>query len=454
LLDNERRLGAYVLDAVQNGHWLIQKEISGELASKPPMLTWLAALSTLAIGELTRFAIYLPSALATIAVALLLLTEGRRHFGWAAGFLSALAYLLSSAGDRQMMTARYDGLLALPVTLAAVAAFRAWQTGRGWTWFWLAGAFGTLVKGPLALILGAAGLLAHRWERRTGHETHLRGGHTWGVLLFLAICGGWFLLAYAEAGPAVVAKMFGRELAAHATGAGRKETMFVGFYEPPLSVLAALAPWSLFAGLGLWRVFRQPALETEARRFERFLVCWFVVGLLLFCIAAHQRGRLIFPILPPVAWLAGRELARWVRFWSTTRLLRTAGALAIVVLSVLSLYHHVLLGRSAHVRTTLGMREIAGRLDQDVAAKLVHVDTPFALQFYLNTARPLMSFADAAVRLRQDQPAYVAVCNYAKLQTQLGPDNPALHELARWPVTGTPEIRVVSNRPRLPAPPP
>jgi 4-amino-4-deoxy-L-arabinose transferase-like glycosyltransferase len=147
LMDNERRLGAYVLDAVQNGHWMIQKEISGELASKPPMLTWLAALSTLAIGELTRFAIYLPSALATIGVALLLLTEGRRHFGWAAGFLSALAYLLSSAGDRQMMTARYDGLLALPVTLAAVAAFRAWQTGRGWTWFWLAGAFGTLVKG-------------------------------------------------------------------------------------------------------------------------------------------------------------------------------------------------------------------------------------------------------------------------------------------------------------------
>src|SRR6185503_6827461 len=324
LVDNERRVGAYVLDAVQNGHWFIQTDVTGALASKPPLLTWMAALVTLAFGEINRFAIYFPSALAAMAVALIILGAGTRYFGWRAGFLGGLMYLLCVAGDHQVMTARYDGLLALPVTLAALAAFRAWSLGRGWTWFWLAGAIGTLAKGPIALVLGGAGLAAHFWERRTGHESRLRGSHWLGVLLFLTICGGWFLLAYADMGPALTEKMLGRELAAHATGAGRDEAMFLGFYAPPLSFLGEFAPWSVVAAVAFWRVWRRPAPEDEARRLERFLSCWFFLGLLLFCIAAHQRTRLIYPLLPAAALLAGRELARWVQFWSALRLVRAA----------------------------------------------------------------------------------------------------------------------------------
>jgi len=140
LMDNERRSGGYGLDAVQNGHWLIQRDITGEIASKPPMLTWMAGLVTLALGRLTRFALYLPSALATLGVAWAILYAGRSRFGWQAAFFGALTYLLSPMGDKQVMTARYDGLFALPVTLGALAAFRAWNLGRGWTWLWLASA--------------------------------------------------------------------------------------------------------------------------------------------------------------------------------------------------------------------------------------------------------------------------------------------------------------------------
>src|ERR1044071_1418316 len=72
LMDNERRVGAYVLDAVQNGNWVIQKDVTGDIASKPPLLTWIAAVATVCTGSLNRFAIYLPSALAVIGIALLL----------------------------------------------------------------------------------------------------------------------------------------------------------------------------------------------------------------------------------------------------------------------------------------------------------------------------------------------------------------------------------------------
>lgn len=448
-MGNETRIGSYVLDAVQNGHWIVQRDITGAVASKPPLLTWSASLVTLAFGKLNRFALYLPSALATVGVALLLLAAGKGQFGWTSGLLSAVIYLLSPAGERQMYTARYDGLLALPTTLAALAAFRAWSLGRGWTWFWLAGAVGTLTKGPVGLVLGAGGLLAHFWERRTRHETRLSGSHWPGLLLYLGICGGWFLLAYLATGPPVIQKMLGRELLAHATGAGRHETVFLGFYEPPLSFLKMFLPWSLVTLGAGWRVWKNPAPAASVRRFERFVVCWFCSGLVLFCVAAHQRGRLIYPLLPAAALLAGRELARWVQRWSARRLIQATGGLSVVMLAFLALYHHVLLGRSTQVQSTLGMREVAATVRERWGERfpLVHVDTPFALQFYLNTAWPLASFERAAKLLQQDDPAYVAVSDYDKLLAQFGAEAPTLHEITRWPAQGPPVVRIVSNRP-------
>src|SRR5262245_46505866 len=57
LMDNSLRVPSYVLDAVQNGHWLIQRDVMGDVAAKPPMLTWLIALVTLAEGHLSQFGI-------------------------------------------------------------------------------------------------------------------------------------------------------------------------------------------------------------------------------------------------------------------------------------------------------------------------------------------------------------------------------------------------------------
>jgi 4-amino-4-deoxy-L-arabinose transferase-like glycosyltransferase len=93
------------------------------------------------------------------------------------------------------------------VILAALAAFRAWVKGSGWAWFWLAAAAGTMVKGPLAVVVGAAGLLAAIWERRTNSPTPFRGYHFVGVLVFLLIVGGWFALAYRELGQALIDKV-------------------------------------------------------------------------------------------------------------------------------------------------------------------------------------------------------------------------------------------------------
>src|SRR5262245_19202690 len=168
LMENEYRLGAYVLDILQHGNWLCPHDSIGN-TDKPPMLAWLAALASWPVGRVSLLTLYLPSALATVAIAWLVVAAGNRRFGARAGFLAGLAYLLSDVGARQIATARWDGLFALTVTIAALLALRAWDVGGGWTWFWLAAAASTLTKGPLGVLLAALGLGAVLWERRSGH---------------------------------------------------------------------------------------------------------------------------------------------------------------------------------------------------------------------------------------------------------------------------------------------
>lgn len=450
LMDNERRVGAYVLDAVQNGHWLAQRDSTGEIAAKPPLLMWIAALATLPFGRISRFAIYLPSALATLGVAWGVLAVGRMRWGWLAGFCGALAYMLSPLADNQVVTARYDGLFAFPVFLAAIAAFNAWISGRGWTLFWLAATVATMVKGPLGIFLGASGLLAAFWEKRSGEPVRIRGSHLFGIIIFLAITGGWFALAYAQMGQPFIDKLIGRELVGHVLKDG-DHTPGGGFYEPTLNSITHFLPWSIFTALGLWRVWKKPSPDKEARCFERFLFCWFFLGLLVFSIAAHQRGRLIFPLMPAAALLAGRELARLLSMARRKMLLKLAVVATTLTLVVFATYHHWLVGRSRHVKETVGIKEMASSVRQLVGEQfpLTHLGSPFAIQFYLNTMRPWVEPEQAAELLRGDAAAFVVVRNVSDLTDALGTDSPALHELLRWPAKGDPFLRVVSNRPRL-----
>ena len=451
LVDNERRVGGYVLDAVQNGHWLIQRDATNAVASKPPMLTWIAGLVTLAIGRLTRFAIYLPSALGTLGVAWTVLYVGRKHFGWLAGFLAALTYLLSPMADDQVVTARYDGLFAFPVTLAAIAAFNAWIRGRGWTWFWVASAFATLVKGPLGLVLAAGGLVAAIWEWRSGNPLRPRGNHLLGIVLFFLLAGGWFALAYWQMGQPLIDKMLSSELVEQAVR-DRKSLPFVGFYEPTLNVLTRYLPWSLLAAVGLWRVWKTPAADTETRRFERFLFCWFFVGLILFSVSAHQRGRLIFPIVPAVALLTGRELVRRLAAKGVEKILKLAAVVTVCTMGLFAAYHHWLFGYDRNVKNTLTMKEIADSVRSQVGEQFpltYVVDSPYAVQFYLNSYRPLISQTQAVELLRGDAAAFVAVRDTNQFQMSLGTNGPPIHDLLWREILKGDDVHIVSNHPRL-----
>src|ERR1043166_9253093 len=65
LLDHDQeRPAAYVLDVIKNGNWIAQRDLSGDISSKPPLYAWLSALTSLACGRVSLFSLYLPGGVA------------------------------------------------------------------------------------------------------------------------------------------------------------------------------------------------------------------------------------------------------------------------------------------------------------------------------------------------------------------------------------------------------
>src|SRR4051812_6477227 len=60
--ENERRMVAYVSDAVKNNHWACQYDEDGDIASKPPIFCWLSGAATILTGQINRLTLYWPTA--------------------------------------------------------------------------------------------------------------------------------------------------------------------------------------------------------------------------------------------------------------------------------------------------------------------------------------------------------------------------------------------------------
>ena len=436
LMDNDQeRPASYVLDAVLNGHWACQQDWMGDVTSKPPLYTWLAALVTLPLGRISLFSLYLPAALAVAGMACLVLLAGRKYFGPMAGLFGALAFLLSPMMSRQIALARTDAVFAFMIALAAFAAFRACMQGKGWTLFWFLAAFATLAKGPLGIAIGAGGLLACLWEKKT-----IRGNHLLGLALFCLIVLGWFALAYREMGQAVVDKMVKRELIFHAVSDDTGDFMGQNFYKPVVYFIHRFLPWSLLACVGFWRVWKHPASTEPERLFERFLLSWFLVGLVIFSMAPHQRGDLLAPIIPPAALLAGRETSNFLKQMDPRRVLAGVVVFSFVLLGVFA-GHYFGLADKPIVQKTRGMEQLARSVGD---LPMIHVDTPFTLQFYLNTMEQLTPPETAGKLLSGSNHVTVAVCDFSRVRPWIK-DGVEIHELARWPESGEPFVRVISN---------
>lgn len=388
--DDQERPAAYAVDMRNRGHWIVSDDVGGDIASKPPLHTWLAATAAMALGPV-RLAWLLPGAFGTLLAALALLALGRHLGGHRVGTTAAFLWLCSSAGLHVTGLIRTDGVFTGVLALAAGAVVVAASGGdrRWWLLAGLAAGAAMLTKGPFGLWLAFCPLAAWPFARR---PVPWWPGPAVAVAVAMALFSAWFGLAWLERGEQLVDKLLARELVGHAIASDHAEPPLIGAWRAPLYLLARGAPATLIVVWALWRRRRGQRLLPAAPATEALLWAWLAAGLFPFMVAGHQRNVLVVPLVVPTALLAALALAPWLERASVRS--RSLAACALVVASLTWGTVNFLFVRAADpfVRASVIVADFAHQLEREHGAGFPwsFALVPSALQIHLGRAsRPL-----------------------------------------------------------------
>jgi 4-amino-4-deoxy-L-arabinose transferase-like glycosyltransferase len=303
------------------GEWLTPTIDGVPTWYKPPLLYWAERLCYAVLGT-TLLAARLPSALAFVAVCLLVAALARRAYGPHAGARAALLTATTFGWVRYARLAMMDAPMALGLALAAYGTWRAaeedeppWLLAVG-----VAAAADFLLKGPVGAVLVlllSGGYLLVRAPRLLASR--------WTALAFAAgaVLGlPWYVASFATHGRAfydffVVSQNYDRFM--HPWTLRGEATLLVGF-------LVFMLPWTfLFLGsLPPPRRWRDPGVLLP--------LAWMAAVLVTFSVPSLKWPHYGLTALPAAMLLASRaEPPRWARAATsaTLGLLAVAAALTL-----------------------------------------------------------------------------------------------------------------------------
>jgi len=287
---------------------------------KPPLVYWCEAAAIHLFGS-TEFAVRLPSAMFSIGQVVLTAAIADAMLGASAGILAALSLMLSPLFFAFARFATLDPALAFFLTAALGAFYFAsrcisFDDPRSRASMLTSAvmlAFGTLVKGPVALILGGSIVLVWLAAQHRLREI-AKMPQVWCAVIYLAIVAPWFILIELR-NPGFLQFFFIHEhlqryLSSQEHGWG------LWFFFP--IVIAGFWPWIFFVPLG-WSAMRsipetadRNSSPAPPRSDSHFLAIWFAVIFVFFSIPRSKLGTYILPALPPLAIVAGYGLSRLI----------------------------------------------------------------------------------------------------------------------------------------------
>jgi len=382
---------------------------------KPPLVYWITAGTIRILGP-DEFAVRMQAALFSAGQVGLTEILGEAMFGATAGVLAAIALMLAPIFMGFARFATLDPALSFFVTAAMTAFFSGSDAGfasrKGRSLAILAAvllAFGTLAKGPVALVIGGA--IAFIYLPLTGRARELLKLPWLGAtLLYVMIVAPWFVAA-AWANPGFLRFFFLHEhvqryLASTEHGWG-----------PYFFVVVAAAgtwPWLYFAvdaAIRLWRPasYKDGDAHTAglpaARRSLIFLLAWFFFVLIFFSIPRSKLGSYILPAIPPVAILAGYGMREFIRRAPSRRFIGgfalINGSLAIAAAVLL-----IAIEKNVPVSIVADGAVAAGALMFIAVAPAIAARAGWRRWALVSIAIGVILMATAAARAREDGAAY------------------------------------------------
>ena len=298
---NEGRRALAIQEMVSSGNWLLP-HLNGELyLTKPPLLYWLSS-SLGFIWGVNEWTLRLPSALAAIAVLIMVYRYALQQSGkWAALF--AVQLLIANLGFAMLgRRAEIEMLLtALCVgSLLSALQYIQSQSSKNWiilSYFLLALAL--MTKGPLVILLVTLPLLIAAIYSKNPHiKAVLLSGRGW--LIFLVVGLTWYV---------IVSWQLGFDIWATIAKQDMLDKMQSESAKPILSYLAWIAvDFMLLIGLflvGVKEFFKQQFQQSR----QLVLLAATILPLIIFSLFSNKHAKYLLPIYPLIAILLAIKLA-------------------------------------------------------------------------------------------------------------------------------------------------
>ena len=303
------------LEMLRSGDWLQPVVAGTAYHRKPPMINWLTASGVMACGEVSEFAVRLPTVLLVLALGLGLCAAVTRAATPDAGFLAGIFALTNIGLMEKGRLAEIEGayIAFSGLAFAAWLAFAAprWAEfspkSRPWLGWALAGpllGLAFMTKGPphLVMFYALAGMV---WARCGRWRDALHPAHAMGLLLAAAIGLPWFFRTHAsEPSP------LDHTAAAHddADWLGQLSSRLdISTLDGPAWIvqifqgIANFLPWSVFLIALLSPALRRQFGIDKCSRLVGGLLAGCALAYLIIALTPAARARFTLPLIAPAS---------------------------------------------------------------------------------------------------------------------------------------------------------
>ena len=272
---------------------------------KPPLSNWFVALGLKTFGA-NEFGARFPSVILSLILLGFVVNTGRFLFDFRSGLYSAwilLTSVLYFAISRLVTT---DMTLVFWTALSVMFQARLFFDSKHPRLYFYACiltlSFAMLTKGPVGWMIGILpGLFFAIWRKK---KINVRTSD-WviGIFLLLVLSLSWyFVIVLRYSGGLHYFLNFQLAQRMGAGKVGRAHPLFYYFLVMPLGFM----PWFIFMPSVIrWWQKAKSISETEREKYF-FLLFWFLIPFILFCLFRTKLATYIVPLYPPLALIAGK----------------------------------------------------------------------------------------------------------------------------------------------------
>lgn len=290
----EARIAETAREMVVADNWIVP-HYNGELRlQKPPLTYWTTALSYKAFG-INEFATRIPSAIFSLATALLLFVWLKRQINVRVASNAVLVLASTFIGMRYFRSGEADATLMFFICLACFAGFCLLEMRqRRMAWLLMLGlGLGFLAKGPAGVAIPLVTVIIY--SKSQAEFDHLKSLlHPLSLLIFALTAFAWYAWILIDL-PDVATAFFSHQV---------DETFITGTHKQPLywyllHTFDFFAPWSLLLiPAAIW--YKK---NKEVPSIISFSFIWLAVVFVLLTFTVNKQTQYALLLLPPIVVL-------------------------------------------------------------------------------------------------------------------------------------------------------